>query len=151
MRPFTREEEDNFIKKREAEAYRSREALKKDSGITSYKHDDLDEWKNKILSLDDGILSQLAQYRKEFAHRLDSLDNLKRELDVRQPQDIEEMLNTVSAALNSYYECFQNILGYTTSQHYLGVKGLMYDSLSRLKLADHILRKRKSEGFSRDF
>ena len=91
--------------------------------------------------LDNEILSQLAEYRKEFAHRLDSLDNLKRELDIRQPDDIKEMLDTANAALNSYYECLQNILGYTTSQHYLGVKGLRYDSLSRLKLAASILEK----------
>ena len=95
--------------------------------------------------MDDEILSQLNKYRKEFAHRLDSLDNLKRELDNRQPQDIEEMLDTVSKALNSYYECFQNILGYTKSEHFLGITGLEYDSLSRLELAESILRRKKAK------
>lgn len=145
MRPFTLEEENNLIEECEEEAYKSREALKRDSGITSHKHIDLDEWKNKIL--DDKILSQLAQYRKEFAHPLDSLDNLKRELQIRQPKDIEEILNTVNTVLNSYYKCFQNILGYTKSEHYSGVTGLEYDSLSRLKLADSIIEKEKAADF----
>jgi hypothetical protein len=145
IRPFTMEEENDFIEKREEEAYKCREALKKDSGITSHQHNDLDEWINKVL--DDRILSQLERYRKEFAHRLDSLDNLKRELEIRQPQDIQEMIDTVSVALNSYYKCFQNILGYTKSSHYLGVKGLRYDSLSRLKLADSILKKDKPQDY----
>ena len=93
--------------------------------------------------MDDEILSQLDKYRNEFAHRLDSLDNLKRELQNRQPKDIEEILNIINTALNSYYKCFQNILGYTKSQHYLGVTGLEYDSLSRLKLAESIIKKKK--------
>lgn len=145
MRPFTRDEENDFIEKREEEAYKNRKALRKDSGIISHQHNDLDEWIDKILN--DGILSQLARYRKEFAHRLDSLDNLKRELEIRQSQDIEEMLNTVSVALDSYHKCFQNILNYTKSQHYLGVKGLRYDSLSRLKLADSIPKKEKPQDY----
>jgi hypothetical protein len=136
MRPFTMEEENDLLEKMDEEACKSREALKKDSGITSHQHNDLDEWMNKVL--DDKIFIQLQKYRKEFAHRLDSLDNLQRELEIRQPQDIQEMIDTVSVALNSYYKCFQDILGYTRSQHYLGVKGLRYDSLSRLKLADSI-------------
>ncbi|MFM2315391.1 MAG: hypothetical protein RLZZ04_4669 [Cyanobacteriota bacterium] len=143
MRPFTIEEKNDLIEKMEEEAYKCKEALKKDSGITSHQHSDLDEWINKVL--DDKILSQLEQYRKEFAHRLDSLDNLKRELEIRQPQDIQEMIDTVSVALNSYFKCFQNILNYAKSQHYLGVKGLEYDSLSRLKLADSILEKEKPQ------
>lgn len=142
-RPFTLEEKNDFIKKYEEEAYKSREALKRDSGIISHKHNDLDEWKNKIL--DDEILSQLDKYRNEFAHRLDSLDNLKRELQNRQPKDIEEILNIINTALNSYYKCFQNILVYTQSQQYLGVKGLKYDSLSRLKLAESIINEEKVE------
>ena len=145
MRPFTLEEKNDFINRHDEEAYKSREALKRNFGINSHKHNDLDEWMNKIL--DDEILSQLAKYRKEFAHRLDSLDNLKRELDNRQPQDIEEMLNTILKALTSYYECFQSILGYTKSQHYLGVKELRYDSLSRLKLAESILRREKAKDY----
>lgn len=142
MRPFTLEEENNFINQVEEEAYKSRERLKRDSGITSYKHNDLDEWKNTIL--DRKILSELTKYRQEFAHRLDSLDNLKQELEVIKPQCIEKMLDIVSELLNSYYKCFQNILGYTKSQDYLGVQGLKYDSLSRLKLADSIINTRKN-------
>jgi hypothetical protein len=145
IRPFVMEEKNDFIEKMEEKAYKCREALKKDSGITSHQHDDLDEWINNVL--DDRILFQLEQYRKEFAHRLDSLDNLKRELEIRQPQDIEEMIDTVLVALNSYYKCFKNILVYTRSQHYLGVRNLRYDSLSRLKLADSILKQEKPQDY----
>ena len=137
------EEEDNIINRIEKKAYKSREALKQNSGITSHNHNDLDEWVDKIL--DDETLSQLERYRKEFAHRLDSLDRLKRELNNSQPQDIKEMLDTVSKALNSYYKCFQNLLGYTKSQRYIRIRGLRYDSLSRLKLADSISRKEKAK------
>lgn len=141
-REFTSEEENDFIKRLEQEAYNSREKLKLESGITSHKHEDLDQWVNKIL--DDETLLKLSQYRKEFAHRLDSLENLKRELQFRDPQSIQEMLNIVSVALNKYSKCFQTILGYTKSQQYSGIKGIKYDSLSRLKLADKIIRQRKA-------
>ena len=143
-RPFSSEEENDFIKQFEQKAYNSRKELRNNSGITSHKHDDLNEWINKIL--DDKILSQLDQYRNEFAHRLDSLENLKRELPVRHPQsiEIEKMLDIVSIVLAKYNECFQSILGYTNSQPYLGFKGLKYDSLSRLKLADYIIKRKNS-------
>lgn len=141
-REFNSEKENYFIEKFEQKAYNSREKLKQQSGITSHKHEDLDQWVNKIL--DDEILSKLSQYRKEFAHRLDSLENLKRELEFRHPQSIEEMLDIVSVALNKYSECFQTILGYTKSQRYLGIKGIKYDSLSRLKLEYSIIRQRKA-------
>ncbi len=143
-RPFSSEEENDFIEQFEQEAYNSRKELRNNSGITSHKHDDLNEWINKIL--DDKILSQLDQYRNEFAHRLDSLENLKRELPIRHPQSIEsieQMLDIVSIVLTKYNDRFQTILGYTKSQHYLGVKGLKYDSLSRLKLADSMIQRKK--------
>lgn len=140
-RLFSSEEENNFIEQFEQKAYNSRKELRNNSGITSHKHDDLDEWINKII--DDETLSQLDRYRNEFAHRLDSLENLKRELQIRQPQSIEQMLNIVSKVLVKYNECFQTILGYTKSQHYLGVKRLKYDSLSRLKLANSIIKRKK--------
>ena len=57
------------------------------------------------------------------------------------------MLNTVSTALDSYYKCFQDILKYTKSQHCLGVRGLQYDSPSRLQLADSILKRKKVEDY----
>lgn len=140
-KPFSSEEENYFIEQFEQEAYNSRKELKNNSGITSHKHDDLDEWINKII--DDQTLSQLDQYRNEFAHRLDSLENLKRELQIRPPQSIEKMLDILSIVLAKYNECFQSILSYTKSQHYLGVRGLKYDSLSRLKLADSMIKRKK--------
>ena len=101
-RPFSSEEENDFIEQFEQEAYNSRKELRNNSGITSHKHDDLDEWINKII--DDETLSQLAQYRKEFAHRLDSLENSKRELPNREPHShsIEKMLDIVSIVLTKY-------------------------------------------------
>ncbi|MDJ0727732.1 MAG: hypothetical protein QNJ38_21735 [Prochloraceae cyanobacterium] len=60
-KPFSPEEENDFIEQFEQKAYNSRKKLRNNSGITSHKHDDLDEWINKII--DDETLSQLAQYQ----------------------------------------------------------------------------------------
>ena len=142
-RPLTQDKKNHLNNRSERKANESGEALKQNYGITSHKHDDLDKWISKIP--DDGILPKLEQYRNEFAHRLDSLENSKRELQNRQPQNIEEMLDTISEVLNSYFQCFQNLLSYTTSQHYMGIEGLRYDSLYRLKLADNLFRTEKSK------
>ena len=45
---------------------------------------------------------KLEAYRKEFAHRLDSLDNLKKELQMHHPHSMKEMLDVVASILESY-------------------------------------------------
>ncbi len=134
-REFTPEEQREFIERSEERAYKARKESRDNSGITSCKHEDLDEWVDQIQN--DTTLSQLDQYRNEFAHRLDSLDNLKRELQFESLNErIKEILDTISVVLVKYNKSLNNILGYTKSQHCLGIPGFEYDSLSRLKLWD---------------
>jgi hypothetical protein len=136
-RNFTTEEKNNLIDEVEKEAYKSRKKLRDNFGITSHKHNEIDEWLNQIL--DNDVLAKIAQYRKEFAHRLDSLDNLKSELDIGSPDGVEQILDVVSIVLNTYNCCLQNILVYTRSELFLGVENFKYDSLSRLKLAESLI------------
>jgi hypothetical protein len=129
--PFTEEEKNIYIKKREKEKYKQRSESRDLDGITSSDHSKLDEWVNQIVDKD--VLSKLEKYRQEFAHRLDSLDNLKRELSCKTPECIDEMLNVALEVLTKYEQSLQNILGYTQSQHFLGITNFYYVSLSQLK------------------
>ncbi|MEN9520464.1 MAG: hypothetical protein RLZZ381_3052 [Cyanobacteriota bacterium] len=130
-RPCTEEEKNTLIEMSEKENYEQRKQSRDLDGITSSEHSKLDEWVNQIL--DKEVLSELENYRNEFAHRLDSLDNLKRELLDGNPKCIHKMLDVVLKVLTEYEQSLQNILGYTKSLHCFGITNFHYDSLSRLK------------------
>lgn len=143
---FTEQDKKYAIQQAEREHIKSKKELRDRKGITSSKHKDLDQWLDKIL--DNEIITELAEYRKYYAHRLDSFDNLQRELEFKQPQDIEKMLDNVSAVLVAYKKCLQNILSYTRSEYYLGRNGIRYISLSHLMLAKRVLRKKQRKRYS---
>jgi hypothetical protein len=142
IRKATPDEVENLVKASNQEAVSSRNALQKEVGIQSQKSSEMDDWINSVV--DEDILAKLSEYRTRFAHRLDSLDNLKQELEVHHPQSLQEMLSVVAVVLEQYKSCFQKILKYTTSIYYAGSSGFEYDSLARIrqwKKLEPILRK----------
>ena len=131
QRDANNEEEDCFYELFNKKAINSREELRKNYGISSKKHEDIEEWLEQLPNKE--VIDQLEIYRGDFAHRLDSLDKLKRELEPPNPQKIEKLINTVSKVLEIYKNYLQKIIVYTTSEHFLGLDKLIYDSLSTLK------------------
>jgi len=130
-RESSEQEKEEYLKICSEEALQSRKELRDNFGPKSNNHIDMDEWIDSVLEKE--IISKLHGYRKRFAHRLDSLDNLKEELMVSNPQAIQDRLDAVCDLLNSYQSFFQAILGYTTSVYYEGVKGTEYISLSQMQ------------------
>jgi hypothetical protein len=113
------------------EGLQARKSLQQNSGITSPKDCDLDQWLESIQ--DEGLVQELNSFRQEFAHRLDSLDNMDRELKLPSYEDIDQRLSVVSKVMENYKKRLQDILGYTNSTLYEGYVGIEYDSISRLK------------------
>ena len=124
------EEKKERLQSLSKEELRSRNEMRDNVGPKSYRHPEMDEWMGSFSELE--TVSKLEQYRKKFAHRLDSLDNLKEELMVNSSNSIRDMLNTTYDLLNSYKSRFQDILGYTTSNCYEGIE-TEYISLSQMK------------------
>ncbi len=140
----TSEWEDQLIQGMEKKAYEDRKKTRDDFGISSQKHNEIDEWLDRILDKD--IESRLNSYRDEFAHRLDSLEKMMLEIKaVNKPDALEHMLDTVLSALNAYQHALQKILLYTKSLQYQGVGNFEYGSLSRLKLANRYSKYRANE------
>jgi hypothetical protein len=77
-------------------------------------------------------------FREDFAHRLNTLEKLRRELYPSNPNEIENILNILLNVLCKYRNFLQNILGYTKSNKHSGIIDFEYDSLSRLKLSESI-------------
>ena len=96
----------------------------------------MDEWRNNIL--DKKAIENLSFYRKKFAHRFDSLENLKKPLTYNTPQSIDKFLNVISIVLNGYEKILQDIIGYKTSIYYEGYQELVYESISRIKQWEEI-------------
>ncbi len=120
-----------FIEAANKRAVSSRETLRKAVGVKSNQHSDMDEWMSKVA--DEEQIKKLSAYRKEFAHRLDSLEKLKKEFGVHHPHRMKEMLDVINSILSSYKVCFRDILAYTSSISYSGATGLRYDSILRIK------------------
>jgi hypothetical protein len=138
LQEFSSEEKSHLIKGIEERAYTSRKEVRDAYGITSHKHDELDDWLSQLSDSD--TLSKLADYRDTFAHRLDSLKNLKLELAPVSIAEVKQMLDVVSSVLNTYKFHLEKILLYTTSAQHMGIKNFQYDSLSRLELAEIYIR-----------
>ena len=133
-RNFTTKEENYFVQRIEKEAYESRQKTRNVSGITSHQHNEIDNWSSQIL--DKTASLNLEEYRNNFAHRLDSLEKLKLELEPANPDSVTQILNVVSTVLDTYKCCFQKILVYTRSEQFSGITDFEYDSLSRLELSE---------------
>lgn len=130
-REATYEEKVQSAKRINQVSLQSRKELQQNSGITSSNHCDLNKW---FESIQDGdLLQKLHDYRQEFAHRLDSLDNIGKELELTAYEDIDQRLSVVSQVIKNYKQRLQDILVYTTSVLYEGYSGIDYDSISRLK------------------
>jgi hypothetical protein len=138
IQEFSAEEKNCYTKKMEESEYTSRKEVRDAYGITSPKHDELDDWLSQLS--DDETLSKLADYRDAFAHRLDSLEKLKSELAPVSIAEIKQMLDVVSSVLNTYKSCLTKILLYTTSEHCMGSTDFEYDSLSRLEFAERDIK-----------
>lgn len=135
---FTAEEKNALMQYLKEEEYRSREKLRDDLGITSHNHDEIDERFNQVL--DESTLSSLKEYRKRFAHRFDRLEKLELELELTNCDAIEQMLDVLSTVLNKYEFWLKNIILYTKSILHEGIVNFEYDSLSRLELAESVIR-----------
>jgi hypothetical protein len=138
IQEFSAEEKRHFKKMIEERAHKSREEVRDTHGITSHKHDDLDDWVSQLLDSD--TLSKLANYRDTFAHRLDSLEHLKSELAPVNIAEVKQMLDVVFSVLNTYKSRLEKILLYTTSEQHMGITNFKYDSLSRLELAERYIK-----------
>lgn len=114
-------------------AFEDRKALKEEVGLTSHQHSDMDDWMDTLF--DKNLIEKLSGYRKEGAHRFNTLDNLERELQIIQPEGLEARLDVVAEVLERYQSCLQKILIYTTSVAHEGISqcDLRYDSLLRIK------------------
>ena len=114
-------------------AFEDRKALKEEVGLTSHQHSDMDDWMEALV--DKNLMEKLNIYRKEGAHRFDSLDYLERELQIIRPEGLEARLDVVAEVLERYQSCLQKILIYTTSVAHEGISkcDLRYDSLLRIK------------------
>lgn len=130
-RKSTQKELEEFKKIIDAEGLENRKKARDLAGIKSSKHKDLNSWLQENQDIE--AIEKLEKYRKKFAHRLDSLENLKTELSSISYEDLKSCLNTVSSVLDSYHEILKNIIFYTTSSDYRGLAGIKYDCISRLK------------------
>jgi hypothetical protein len=130
-REATDEEKSQLAKKINQISLQKNKELKQNSGITSSKDCDLDQWLESIQ--DEGLVQELNSFRQEFAHRLDSLDNIDRELKPPSYKDIDQRLSVVSKVIENYKQRLQDILVYTNSDFYIGYAVIKYDSISRLK------------------
>lgn len=130
-REATYEEKVEVAKYINQEGLQARKSLQQNSGITSSRDCDLDKWLESIQ--DDDLVQKLNDFRQEFAHRLDSLDNIDRELKPPSYEDIDQRLSVVSKVMGNYKKRLQNILEYTNSTLHKGCAGIKYDSISRLK------------------
>lgn len=140
------EEKEEHLKKQDKEVLQSRIDLKSQYGPKSHQHIDMDEWVNSLL--DPEAIEKLKCYRKRFAHRLDTLDNLKGELNISTPTEIEDRIDTVYNILSAYQSRFQKLLGYLASIYYEGWKGMEYISLSQIQTQENYnlqLRKPKDK------
>jgi len=124
-------EKDEHLKIRNEERLESRKRLRDHTAPQSHQHAEMDQWIDSLLN--PVIVSNLHDYRKKFAHRLDTLDNLKEEMRVNHPKDIQDRLDTVNNLLSIYKSFFQDIIGYMTSVYYEGIKGIDYPSLSQIQ------------------
>jgi hypothetical protein len=130
-RELAPEEKDKAAKIINEQGLKSREKIQKNSGIKSSKHSDLDQWLKDVQ--DEAPISKLGDFRKEFAHRLDTLHNICRELELPVFEELANRISVISSVLTTYKIRLQDILNYTASNHYEGVVGINYDSISRLK------------------
>ncbi|NJL40764.1 MAG: hypothetical protein HC899_31515 [Leptolyngbyaceae cyanobacterium SM1_4_3] len=131
MQRHTSEDMKAVMKHLNQKALAEKQNLKDTIGIKSYNHCELDEWKDQLL--DKKLLTDLHTYRKDFAHRLNSLENLKKELALANSKNIEKALNVVSKVLSRYKQYLRGILFYTTSESYDG-NPLPYESLAKIEL-----------------
>lgn len=131
IRDASSDEISALIKASNKEAKSARKKQKEAVGIKSHKHSDMDNWMKDLI--DKEVIEKLGKYRKDFAHRLNSLDNLKKETSVHTTSALLEMLNVVSTVLQQYKSSFQEILSYTTSTHFVGISNYRYDSIARIR------------------
>ncbi|MFG6097341.1 hypothetical protein SPB21_18900 [Leptothoe sp. ISB3NOV94-8A] len=132
LRPATNAEVAHAMKAINAMAIDSRKKSQEEVGIQSHKSPEMDNWIESVV--DEETLFKLSEYRKKFAHRLDSLEHLKQELEVYHSKALQEMLDVVASVLEQYYSCIQKILEYATSTHYSAKFPMHYSSLGRIKL-----------------
>lgn len=131
-REATHEEKIKAAKEINENCIQARQSLKENCGIQSSKHSDLDQWLEN--NQDCNLVCKLSQLRKNFAHRLDSLDSIRKELEFPVYEDLVRHLEVVSRVLENYKRALQqNILGYNTSSSYAGLCGINYDSISRIQ------------------
>lgn len=138
----TQEEETRFIRKVNKLSIQARKDLQQTKGIKSSSNDDSDQWLSSIQ--DEQKISDLAKYRDSFAHRLDSLENLSKELKCPGYTEFNKRLLVVSDVLEKYKEALQIILRYNQSTLYLGTKDVRYNSIQAIKLSTTYINKIKS-------
>ena len=112
-------------------ALHARRELRDTRGIKSSSNIDSDQWLENIQKK--SVVDQLQNYRTEFAHRLDSLENLGKELELPSYEDLDKRLKVISEILENYKSALKDILTYTTSNSDDGFVGIEYDSISRIK------------------
>lgn len=131
---FNDEETDFLLDSLNKRALASRREAQRRVGISSHRHPELDQWIDSLI--DKSLIEKLASYRKEFAHRFDSLDNLKRELqNVSTVKRLNAMIDVVTEILESYSSCINNIFAYAASTQY-EVSGFRYSSISAIRQFD---------------
>ncbi len=108
-----------------------RKNLKKESGIKSKKHEDIDEWMNSIANNEE--IKKLEKLRHDFAHSLDDIEKIENGTSFFNAQYIEKILITIGSILDSYKKRLNELLTYTCSTYHDEIVGGYYDSFSRLK------------------
>ena len=116
----------------------SREDLRKAVGIESHRHPDLDKWKNDLI--DEKLIEKLSSYRREFAHRLNSLENFKQEFTSKSAGSMKEMIDIVEKVLEIYELSLQGLLSYANSELFR-ITGFRYGSLAQMRQWDELMEK----------
>lgn len=125
---FTEAEDKRYLEMRKE--FRNAQGLKLD---TQQKLGNvLELWKESFIEPE--IIQQLKTYRGEFAHRLDSFAKLDQEYTVTNPSSLQARINCVSYVLEQSKQKIQKLISHLSLEHYEGITGFYYDSMSRLKL-----------------
>lgn len=123
------QEKEEFIKNDYEINIAERKRFRDDQKITS----DMTEWKKYLITLLKDV-EKLKKYRGDFAHRLDDIEKVKKELSISNSNEIQERINCASRVLETYKISLQSLVLHLTSKSYDGIVDFVYDSLSRLEL-----------------
>ncbi|MBD2395842.1 hypothetical protein H6G11_16480 [Cyanobacterium aponinum FACHB-4101] len=133
-RELTEKEIKESLEEMNYDDIQSRKKIKEKVGIKSHIHQDIDKWIYENFHEDnDADIKNLSDYRKNFAHRLDSIERLVNELTINKPQELVKILDIVQIVLQKYKDNLHDILVYMKSIKFIEIKNIQYNSMDKIK------------------